>query len=317
LLNPWGNVFPLGGPFWINDNGSGISALYQGDGTQVSRAGTALKVTIPPPQGGTPPSAPTGIVRNTSSAFKLHDGSAASFIFATEDGTISAWDIADGFPGPAELMVPNANTATSCNSGTAVYKGLALGTNTTGVFLYATNFRCARIDVFNSSFAQDSGLSAKFRDPLIPRGFAPFGIATIDGNLFVSYAKQDSRKHDDVAGKGNGFVDIYDTNGNLIERFATRGTLNSPWGIAQAPFNFGIFSADVLIGNFGDGRINAFNSGGQFQGQLKNPSSKTIAIDGLWSLLFGGGLKSDPGTLYFTAGPNREMDGLFGSLSPK
>src|ERR1700730_1066116 len=247
LLNPWGNAFFPGGPFWINANGSGISALYQGDGSGFAGADPALAVTIPPPKGGTPPSAPTGIVANSSFAFNLKDSNPALFIFATEDGTISAWNLGDGLPGPgtmAELKVDNSKRR--CANG-SVYKGLAAGTNTAGVFLYATNFRCATVDVFDGTFTQNNALSGKFRDPQIPGGFAPFGIANIRGNLVVTYAKQDAMKHDDDPGPGRGFVDIFDTNGNLIERFAAGGALNSPWGVAEAPFNFGSFSNALLI----------------------------------------------------------------------
>jgi len=316
LLNPWGVAFFPGGPFWINDNGSGIAALYQGDGAGFLGKDPALAVTILPPKGGTPPSAPTGIGANTSRAFVLKNSAPALFIFDTEDGTISAWNLGDGVPGTAELKVDNSTESCANGATGAVYKGLALGENVTGVFLYATNFRCGTVDVFDRTF-KPATLSGKFHDSDIPDGFAPFGIANVDGNLIVTYAKQDAAKHDPVAGPGNGFVDIFDTNGNLIKRFASRGKLNSPWGIAQAPFNFGRFSTDLLIGNFGDGKINAFKSGGQFHGPLKDPSNKTIVLDGLWSLIFGGALDSDPGTLYFTAGPNKEQDGLFGSLTPE
>jgi uncharacterized protein (TIGR03118 family) len=316
LLNPWGIIFPTGGPFWINDNNAGLSALYNGDGTGIGGTDPALAVTIPPPNGGTPPAAPTGIVWNTSLTFNLHDGKPAAFIFATEDGTISAWDGADGLPGTAELKVDNSTQECSNGAVGAVYKGLAQGETTAGVFLYATNFRCGTIDVFGGAFASpNQPLSGNFQDPRIPAGFAPFGIANIGGDLVVTYAKQNDQKHDDVAGVGNGFVDIFDTSGNLIERFASRGELNSPWGIVRAPFNFGRFSNDMLIGDFGDGRINAFTIGGNFQGQMRDTAGKTIAIDGLWSLIFGGGSLSSPGTLYFTSGPDGETDGLVGTLT--
>ena len=198
----------------------------------------------------------------------------------------------------------------------AVYKGLAAGVNPSGVFLYATNFRCGTIDVFDSKF-KPAKLKGHFEDSKIPAGYAPFGIANIDGDLVVTYAAQDKDKHDDNAGPGRGFVDIFDTDGNLIKRFASYTVLNSPWGIAQAPFNFGRFSNDLLIGNFGDGRISAFKLDGQFDGRLLNTSGQLVQIDGLWSLIFGGGSQSSPSTLYFTAGPNHEADGLFGTLTPQ
>jgi uncharacterized protein (TIGR03118 family) len=318
LLNAWGIAFFLGGPFWINDNGSGISALYMGDGSGFGGADPAPAVTVPTPMGGTPPSAPTGIVANTSFGFNLKGNSTpALFIFDTEDGTISAWNLPLGVPATAELEVDNSTESCSNGATGAVYKGLALGANATGAFLYATNFRCATIDVFDSTF-KPATLSGKFHDSKIPDGYAPFGIANVLGNLVVTYAKQDAAKHDDVAGQGHGFVDIFDTDGHLIRRFARHGQLNSPWGIALAPFNFGELSGNLVIGNFGDGKINAFDPmSGNFTDALEDAHEQPIKIDGLWSLTFGGAVASNPGTLYFTAGPNGEKDGLFGSISPQ
>lgn len=305
LKNPWGIVAFPGSPFWISDNGTGLSTLYDGKGDIVP-----LTVTIPPP-GGSPSgttASPTGVVWNpNSSAFLLAPGQAALFIFATEDGTISAWN-ATVNRASAVLEVDNSQGGSG-----AVYKGLALATNSQGVFLYATNFRNGTVDVFNSSFKPVT-LSGSFWDPRIPRGYAPFGIASIDGNLFVSYAMQDAAKHDDVAGPGHGFVDVFDTNGNLIRRLASRGALNSPWGMVRAPLDFGGFSAHVLIGNFGDGHISAFSSDGDFRGQLRYTSGERVTIDGLWGLMFGTGSAANPNTLYFTAGTNAEADGLFGTL---
>ena len=309
LVNSWGLAFFPGVPFWVADNGKGVSTLYDGQGTP-EPAGMPLVVTIPPPKGSTSTSAPTGIVANTAlGQFVLPTSKqSALFLFDTEDGTISGWNLADGTT--AELVVDNSSSG-------AVYKGLAMGVNPSGVFLYATNFHAGTVDVFDSKF-QPASLSGGFADPNIPSGFAPFGIANINGNLFVTYAMQNSEKHEDVAGPGNGFVDVFDTNGNLIQRFASHGKLNSPWGVAEAPFNFGRFSTDILIGNFGDGTINAFETkDGDFRGQLSDPSGKTIVIDGLWAIQFGGALNSDPGTLYFTSGPNKEANGLFGSLAPQ
>jgi uncharacterized protein (TIGR03118 family) len=318
LLNSWGVAFPPGGPFWINDNNSGIVALYLGDGTGVGGKDPAPAVTIPTPVGGTPPSAPTGIVWNGSSNFNVKSNSSpALFIFDTEDGTISAWNGGLGIPGTAELEVDNS--AETCTNGAtgAVYKALALGTNTSGVFLFATNFRCATVDVFDGNF-KPATLSGSFQDPEIPEGFAPFGMVNVLGNLVVTYAKQNAQKHDDVAGAGNGFVDIFDTNGNLIQRLVRRGHLNSPWGVALAPFSFGELRNQLLIGNFGDGTINAYDpTTGRFRDQVEDTTGQPITIDGLWSLVFGGGENSDPTSLYFTAGPNNESDGLFGVITPQ
>jgi uncharacterized protein (TIGR03118 family) len=324
LKNAWGVAFsPAASPFWIADNATGLSTLYDGDGTIVP-----LVVTIPcpptPGQGSSCPTnaAPTGMVWNpTTSATTgfLVPGTnlPASFIWDTEDGTISAWTGGLTPPDNAVLAVDNSITPTK-KSG-AVYKGLAVGVNVNGVFLFATNFRAGTIDVFapnGSSGFKPATTEGGFTDPGIPAGFAPFGIQNINGNLFVTYAKQNAQKHDDAAGLGRGFVDVFDTNGNLLRRLASRGLLNSPWGVARASFAFGRFSGDILVGNFGDGRINVFDSDGNFLGQLKDTSGNPISIDGLWTLTLGGGAKSSSDTLYFTAGPNGETDGLFGTITP-
>jgi uncharacterized protein (TIGR03118 family) len=305
LKNPWGIAAIPGAPFWIADNGSGLSTLYDGQGDIVP-----LTVTIPPPKGapkGTT-AAPTGIVSNPNGQqFLVAPQLAALFIFATEDGTISAWNPTVDLHN-AVLKVDNSQGGSG-----AVYKGLALATNSTGVFLFATNFRDGTIDVFDSAF-KPAKLAGSFQDHRIPAGYAPFGIALIDGNLFVTYALQDAAKHDDQKGPGRGFVDVFDTDGHLVSRFASHGALNSPWGIARAPLNFGASSSRILIGNFGDGRINAFASDGDFRGSLHDRSGRSIKIDGLWSIAFGTAVASDPSTLYFTAGTNGEADGLFGSL---
>lgn len=316
LVNPWGVAFFPGGPFWINENGSGLSSLFIGDGTGFAGANPALAVTVPPPSGGSSPSAPTGIVANTSFVFLLANQSPALFIFSTEDGTISAWNLGDGIPGTAELKVDNSTESCANGATGAVYKGLASGETSAGVFLYAANFRCGTVDVFDGNFSP--AMSGQFQDSSIPSGYAPFNITNISGNLFVTYAKQDSAKHDDSAGPGNGFVDVFDTGGKLIKQFASRGVLNSPWGVAIAPYNFGAASNTILIGNFGDGHINAFNATTGFSlGALRDASRHPIAIDGLWSIVFGGAASSDPAQLYFTAGPNGESDGLFGKLTPQ
>jgi uncharacterized protein (TIGR03118 family) len=232
----------------------------------------------------------------------------ASFIFATEDGTISAWT---GGLTPADAAVLAVDNSASA----AVYKALVFGTNPNGVFLFATNFRAGTIEVFDHNYkpvTTDGG----FNDPAIPAGFAPFGMQNIGGDLFVTYAKQNAAKHDDVAGRGNGFVNVFDTDGHLLQRLVARGQLNSPWGVARASYAFGRFSGDVLIGNFGDGKINAFDSDGNFRDTLKGLDSKPIVIDGLWTLTLGGGKNSSSDTLYFTAGPNGETDGLFGTIAP-
>ncbi len=318
LVNPWGLSHGPTTPWWVSDNGKGVSTLYKGDGTPFP-VGSPLVVTIPPPAGkpaGTT-SAPTGNVFNGTSDFVVtgSGGSGPSrFIFATEDGTISGWNpTAD--PTHAILKVDNQNTTSG-----PVYKGLALGHNKSGNFLYATNFRFGTIDMFDTHF----NLVGSFTDstlsndcPFTGQCFAPFGIQNINGNLYVTYALQKPGKHDDQAGPGNGFVDVFDTSGNLIQRLVSHGTLNSPWGLVLAPEGFGRFGKDLLVGNFGDGRINAYElDTGSFRGQLKDQKGNSIAINGLWALGFGNGALAGPtDTLFFTAGINDEADGLFGFIT--
>ena len=338
LKNAWGVAFtPAASPFWIADNANGLSTLYDGDGTIVP-----LVVTIPCPPPATvgqgsscPPNtmppisaAPTGMVwnptTNVATAFLVPGTSpplAASFIWATEDGTISAWTGGLTPPDNAVLAVNNSNVPNAVNG--AVYKGLVFGVNVNGVFLFATNFRAGTVEVYGpapagstTGFYLPVTTDGGFMDPDIPTGFAPFGIQNINGNLFVTYALQNAQMHDDVAGPGNGFVDVFDTDGHLLRRFASRGALNAPWGVARASFAFGRFSGDILVGNFGNGRINAFDSDGNFLGQLRDTNGKPIAIDGLWTVTLGGGAKSSSDTLYFTAGPNGQTDGLFGTITP-
>jgi uncharacterized protein (TIGR03118 family) len=319
LVNPWGIAFAPTGPFWISDNGAGVSTLYDRAGQAQPAPNMPLVVTIPlPPVSTASAAAPTGIVFNATSDFSVSvngKSGASVFIFATEDGTISAWSpTVDSTH--AVLEVDNSTTPTPADG--AVYKGLAMGSNASGNFLFATNFRAGTIDVFDKNFAKAT-LPGSFFDPNIPAGFAPFGIRNINGSLYVTYALQNAEKHDDVAGAGNGFVDVFDTNGNLIKRFASQGTLNSPWGLALAPAAFGPFSGDLLVGDFGDGHINAFDSNsGTFLGQLQDDQGNSLAINGLWGLIVGNGATGgDPNTLYFTAGIGDEQHGLFGSLRPE
>ena len=323
LVNPWGVAFAPGGPFWVSDNHSGKSTLYNGLG-----AIQALVVNIPTPSASTGGSA-TGQVYNGTADFMLADGQPALFIFATEDGTISAWNASSG--SNAELKVNRSSIPTPATG--AVYKGLAIGSNAGGNFIFATNFRSGTIEVFGKNFAP-AILLGTFTDPNLPAGFGPFGIQNIGGNLFVTYAKQDVLMHDSVAGIGNGVIDVFDTNGNFVRRFGTgsgaggtQTTLNAPWGLAIAPTSFGGFGSALLVGNFGDGHISAYNvSTGAFLGQMQNSTgSIALAIPGLWALVFGnGGSAGATSTLFFTAGigdppnftTNLEHHGLFGSLLP-
>jgi uncharacterized protein (TIGR03118 family) len=335
LQNAWGVAFtPAASPFWINDNATGCATLYDGVGAK-----QGLQVSIPLPGNVVPttsckavtsstmstPAAPTGMVWNPSSSFLVPGTKlAATFIFDTEDGTISAWTGGLTPAGNAVVAVDNSQSPTASNG--AVYKGMVFGVNAKGVFLFATNFRTGTIDVFGPNpivspattagpfpaAATDGG----FTDSEIPEGYAPFGIQNINGDLFVTYAKQNAQKHDDVAGPGNGFVDVFDTDGHLLMHFARRGKLNSPWGVARASSAFGQFSGDILVGNFGDGKINVFDSTGRFIDQLEGLDGKPLVIDGLWTLTLGGGKNSSSDTMYFTAGPDGETNGLFGTITP-
>ena len=307
LVNPWGLVSSATSPFWISDNGGNVSTLYNGQG-QAFPIGAPLVVTIPSPTaptGGTP----TGVVFNGSSDFVISQNTksgAALFLFATEDGTILGWN-------------PNVNLTSAViakdNSSTgAVYKGLAIASTANGNFIYATNFHAGVVEIYDKSFI----LVKTFTDPNVDANFAPFGIQNIDGKLWVTFALQKlPDKHDDQAGPGNGYVDVFDTEGNLSRRFASHETLNSPWGLALAPVNFGKFSGQLLVGNFGDGRINAFDAaGGSFDGQMIDPEGNPLTINGLWALRFGAGAPNNGRTdqLFFTAGIADESHGLFGFI---
>jgi uncharacterized protein (TIGR03118 family) len=309
LQNPWGISLSPDGLFRVDDNHTGLSTVYDANGR---RAGDTVHIPLPPGSTSTSPSAPDGTVLNTTSGFVItEDGRSApaSSIFATEDGTIAAWS--------EKVDRRNALIEADNSAAGAVYKALTMGSNAQGAFLYATDFHNGVVAVFDSHFHQVH-LAGSFTDPNLPAGFAPFGIKNISGTLFVTYAKQlGPDNHDDQAGPGNGFIDEFDMNGNLIERFASQGTLNSPHGMALAPADFGIFSNALLVGNFGDGRINAFDlKTGRFLGQLSDANGRPITNVGIWGMTFGngaGGTKTN--TLYFAAGINGENDGLFASIS--
>ena len=307
LRNPWGLVHGPTTPWWVSDNGAGVSTLYQGNGTAVP-----LVVTVPP--GKADPSetgTPTGVVfNNAGNGFVVTaNGKSASsvFIFASEDGTIAVWS--------PTVDRNNAVTEADQSLNGAVYKGLAFGFEGTEPRLYATNFHAGTVDVYDSSF-QPVVHPTAFLDRSIPPGYAPFGIQAIGSEIYVTYAKQDADRHDDVAGPGNGFVDVFDTSGNLLRRNLRQGALNSPWGVALAPPDFGPFGGALLVGNFGDGLIHAYDPlTGRLLGTLQDASGAAIRIDGLWGLGFGNGAAAGPtSTLFFTAGLNGEQDGLFGSI---
>jgi uncharacterized protein (TIGR03118 family) len=312
LINPWGIVAGPGTPFWIADNSTGVSTLYTGTGAPFP--GGPGSVAIPAPVGSAPDAAgtPTGTVFNGSSSFIVRQGAASGpslFLFATEDGTIAGWS---PVANPASAIVAADNSAEG-----AVYKGLAIASDGSQPQLFAANFRENVIDVFDTSF-QRVNKPGSFSDPRIPAGFAPFNVAALNGKLYVTYAKQNGEKHDDVAGAGHGYVDVYDLSGNLISRLISGGALDSPWGLALAPAGFGTFGNDLLVGNFGDGKINAFDpTSGKFLGSVSDPHGTTLRIEGLWGLAFGSGPNTgDPNTLFFTAGIGGEKHGLLGSLQP-
>ena len=298
LVNGWGLTRGPTTPWWVSDNGTDKSTLYARNGTSISINPLVVGV-----DGG-----PTGAVfANVPPNFPVSGGPAA-FIFASEDGMIRAWH---GGLASAPVTV-HGGTA-------AVYKGLAIAQTGAGPMLYATDFHNARVDVFNGAW-QNVTPAGSFLDPMIPSGYGPFGIQVIGTRVFVSYAKQDAAAHDDVAGQSLGFVDAYDLSGNLLTRVAQRGQLNSPWGLALAPASFGRFAGDLLVGNFGDGQINAYeetSAGFEHRGTLRDATGGKLVIDGLWALQFGNaGNNGNPDTLFFTAGPDGESHGLFGTITP-
>src|SRR5206468_2356698 len=245
---------------------------------------------------------------------------AATFLFATEDGTIVGWNPAVNPVGFDPTKVGNYAIIAKTVAG-AIYKGLAIAKDTDASatpYLYATNFHAGTVDVFDGTFTPVHFSDTAFVDPRLPKGYAPFNVVLINANLVVTYAVQDEDAEDDVAGMGHGIVDVFDLHGQLLQRFAQHGQLNSPWGVAPAPASFGDLAGALLIGNFGNGHINAYNPvTGEFIDKLRNSGGQAIVIDGLWTVMFGnGGNGGDSKILYFTAGPNDESDGLFGSISP-
>ncbi len=305
LVNPWGLAFGPDTFFWIANNETATATVHDASGA-AQPAASPLVVDIPPE--GT--AAPTGQVFNPSNQFVVTSGARSGpsrFVFASEDGSIAGWN-PDVAPTKAVVAVGPSD---------AVYKGLAMATGPGGAMrLFATDFAGARVDVFDGDFDRvDVGADA-FTDPDVPDGFAPFGIAALAGEIWVTFAKQDEEREDDVAGPGNGVVDVFDTSGALLRRFASRGVLDSPWGLARAPSDFGTFGDAILIGNFGDGLIHAFDAGsGEGLGALESAPGVPIRIDGLWSLAFGNGrMAGAPNELFFTAGPDDESHGLFGVI---
>jgi uncharacterized protein (TIGR03118 family) len=320
LANPWGIAVGPGLPFWIADNSSNLSTLYSGTGqveTQQVTGSTDAGIAIPPSAAGVQ-SNPTGQVYNGGGGFLIatpNGQETALFIFDGEGGTIAAWAKDSG---AAAVTAYDDGVANGANH--AVYKGLAIGTVNGATYLYATDLHNNKVDVFDTNFTKPTAMQGKFVDSNMPAGFVPFGIAAVNNQLYVTFAMQDQAMHDEVTGAGLGYVDVFDLNGNLLNRFASAGVLNAPWGIAVAPTGFGSLAGDVLIGNFGDGTVNIFTPNGTSLatsvGALMVSNGGALSIPGLWSLAFGNGDADKPiTTLFYTAGFADQTDGVFGSIS--
>jgi uncharacterized protein (TIGR03118 family) len=302
LVNAWGLSRATSSPWWISDNGTGLSTLYDLNGVAQS-----LVVTIPPPANKKGPSAPTGTVFNYTTSFEVAPGQPAIFIFVTEDGTISGWNPVVNL-GEAVRMVNHP--------GKAIFKGCAIAMTSAGPRLYATNFQTGKVEVYNGHFNRLANEEV-FNDASLPTNFVPFGIQNVGGDIVVTYAHRSPGSEDEDHGAGMGDVRVFDTKGNVLLRLQHGNYFNAPWGVAIAPGDFGAFSHRLLIGNFGDGRIHAFNAfTGKFEGTLLDTNGGALWIDGLWALSFAGDATKNgaPNELYFTAGPNDENDGLFGKI---
>jgi uncharacterized protein (TIGR03118 family) len=316
LKNPWGLTRSSGSPWWVGNNNSGTSTLYTGTGAIIPINGTGT-VTVPPPKGspaGTL-STPTGVVFNGSPTDFLTvpgtPGTSAHFIFVTEDGTISGWAGGQN----AVLVVDNSDNGEADG---AVYKGATSADINGKKFLYVTNFRSAKVEVYDTNFKRVHLDEDAFEAEGVPRGFAPFNVQNVGGTLFVTYAKQDAPRHDPVGGDGLGYVELFTPSGKHIGHLEHGDWFNAPWGVVWTTRDFGEFSNAILVGNFRSGWIAAFNGfTHKFIGWVRNPDDSLVTIDGLWSLTFGNDAGAGPAnTLFFTAGINNEQDGLFGTLTP-
>jgi uncharacterized protein (TIGR03118 family) len=335
LQNPWGITRSATSPWWTSNNNSGTSSLYDGSGNPIAifvdPAGSVFDnfVIVPPPHFASPGTAstPTGIVFNGNpNIFFLNKGTPmgkpAAFIFVTEAGTISGWNPAVNIPSggkaPSINAVLEVDNSDNGSAKGAVYKGATTADVNGKTYLYVTNFRDARVEVYDSNFNPVHFGEQAFDDDFIPRGFAPFNVQNIGGSLFVTYAKQDAARHDDTPGPGFGFVEIFSPTGKWEGHLEHGAWMNAPWGVVWTPRDFGRFSNSILVGNFGSGWVAAFNGfTHEFLGFVQNPDSSLLFIDGLWSLAFGNGATAGPATtLYFSAGPDKEMNGLFGTLTP-
>jgi uncharacterized protein (TIGR03118 family) len=305
LVNGWGVAFNPFGVVWVSDERTGLSTLYDGDGNPQS-----LVVRIPAVVAGQTGS-PTGIVFYGGPAFNVSNGAVTApsrFIFASRDGSITGWA-----PG---VDLNNAIRVVDNSASGALYTGLAVGAGGSGPLLYAADFRNGRVDVFNGGWAQVALPGTPFRDPGVPAGYAPFGLQAINGDIYVTWARQNAARDGWDSGNGLGYVSVFDPNGAFVRRLAARGPLNAPWGLALAPDSFGRHGGRLLVGNAGDGEINAYDPGtGIWLGRLRGEDGRTIRIDGLKGIQFGNGLSNQPtNTLFFAAGPDGGANGLYGRL---
>jgi uncharacterized protein (TIGR03118 family) len=306
LVNAWGMSQSPTSPIWVSDNGPNVSTLYRTAAAPPVVTKVPLTVSIPG-------EGVTGQVFNSAGGFAVSAGGATAnsvFIFDTESGDVAGWN---------PNVPPPAGSSTVAQVGThvdgAIFKGLALIKDGGVAHLLAADFHGGQIVVLDSTW-QQVHLSGSFTDPNLPAGYAPFNVAALGGQVYVTYAKQDADQEDEIAGQGRGFVDAFDLSGNFLRRVATHGQLNAPWGLAIAPDGFGDLAGSLLVGNFGDGRINAYNPmTGEYLGALRDASGQRIEIDGLWGLMFGNGVTAPSTTLLFSAGPDDESHGLFGTLT--
>jgi uncharacterized protein (TIGR03118 family) len=308
LVNPWGLSRSSTSPWWVSDNGTGLATLYDGTG-----AAKSLVVTVPtgdPTVSST--GTPTGTLYNGGTGFVLPDAKPASFLFVTEDGTISGWN-----SGASAVITVNTKSASVFKG--AAFANLPIPFGSQSTYLYVADFRKGHIAVYDSAFHHVPIFDELFRDEFLPRGYAPFNIQNIGGELYVTFAKQDAQKHDEVDGAGLGFVDVFSPFGFLLRRMEHGRWLNGPWALAMAPGDFGIYSHDLLVGQFGSGQIAVYDPvTGAFKDLLRNSSNNPISIDGLWGLSFGSGATNSGSatTLYFSAGSDDEAHGLFGTITP-
>lgn len=301
LVNPWGNAFSSGSPFWVGNAGTGTSTLYDGTGTP-----SATVVSIPAANGATTPGPVTGVAINSvTTAFQIAAGKQSQFIFCSLDGLITGWNSSVDAT-HAKILVDNSKSG-------AVYTGCVVGGTSTAPILYAANFNSGKVETYDAGM--NPVATATFANPAIPAGYAPYNLELLGGKLYVAYAKQDTSKANSVPGAGNGYVAVYDFSGALQSTLVSGGNLNAPWGMAIAPPGFGDFAGALLVGNFGDGKINAYNNTtGALMGTLQDQTGTAIVISGLWSLHVGNGGRSDASTIYITAGINAEQHGLLASI---